>query len=183
MLRLIDPGLDAETLLRLREYQAEVDAAGTYARQVAAGKDLYDRYSDNAAFRAVRNRLAVMCSGARRCGYCEDSVGDEIEHIKPKDLYPERTFVWENYLLACGQCNRGKSSRFSVIVHSGIVDVTRRRNAPILRPPEGPPALIVPREEDPFAFLDLELVDTFMFLPRGICEESTKSERGIRSMF
>ena len=90
-----------------------------------------------------------------------------IEHIKPKDLYPERTFVWENYLLACGQCNRGKSNRFSVIVRSGLVDVTRRRNAPILRPPEGPPALIVPREEDPFAFLDLEMVDTFMFLPRG----------------
>ena len=166
MLHLIDPGLDAETLLRLRGYQAEVDAADTYAEQVEAGKELYDRYSDNAAFRAVRNRLAVMCSGARRCGYCEDSVGDEIEHIKPKDLYPERTFVWENYLLACGQCNRGKSSRFSVIVCGGLLDVTRGRNAPVLRPREGPPALIVPREEEPLAFLDLEMVDTFMFLPR-----------------
>ena len=50
--------------------------------------------------------------GARRCGYCEDSDGDEIEHIKPRDLYPEKTFAWENYLLACGQCNRSKSSRF-----------------------------------------------------------------------
>ena len=166
MLLLIDPGLDGQTLRRLGEYQAEVDAAGTYAQQVAAGKDLYDRFSDNVAFRAVRNRLAVMCSSARRCGYCEDSVGDEIEHIRPKDLYPERTFVWENYLLACGQCNRGRSSRFSVVVSGGLVDVTRRRGAPVLRPPEGPPALIVPREEDPFALLDLEIVDTFTFLPR-----------------
>lgn len=102
-------------------------------------------------------------------------MGDEIEHIKPKDLYPGRTFVWENYLLACGQCNRGKSSRFSVIVCGGLVDITRRRNAPVLRPPEDPPALIVPREEDPLAFLDLEMMDTFMFLPRedlqGIHEE------------
>ena len=78
MLHLIDPGLDAETSLTLRGYQAEVDAAGTYAEQVEAGKNLYGRYSDNEAFRAVRNRLAIMCSGARRCGYCEDSVGDEI---------------------------------------------------------------------------------------------------------
>ena len=93
-------------------------------------------------------------------------LGDEVEHIKPKDLYPERTFVWENYLLACGQCNRGKSSRFSVIVCGGLVDVSRRRNAPVLRPPEGSPALIAPRDEDPLAFLDLEIVDTFMFLPR-----------------
>ena len=155
----------------MREYQAEVDAAGTYARQVAAGKDLYDRYSDNAAFQVVRNRLAVMCSGARRCGYCEDSVGDEIEHIKPKDLYPERTFVWKNYLLACGQCNRGKSSRFSVIGSGGLVDVTRRGGAPVLRPPEGLPALIIPREVEPFAFLDLEIVDTFRFLPREDLQE------------
>ena len=22
-----------------------------------------------------------MCSGVRRCGYCEDSAGDEIEHL------------------------------------------------------------------------------------------------------
>ena len=175
MLHLIDPGLDAETSLKLSGYQAEVDAACSYAEQVDAGKELFDRYSGNVAFRAVRNRLAVMCSGARRCGYCEDSVGDEIEHIKPKDLYPERTFVWENYLLACGQCNRGKSSRFSVIVCGDLVDVTRRRDAPVLRPPEGLPALIVPRDEDPLAFVDLEIVDTFMFLPRedlqGVDEE------------
>ena len=107
-----------------------------------------------------------LCSSARRCGYCEDSVGDEVEHIKAKDLYPERTFVRENYLLACGQCNRGKSSRFSVIVCGDLVDVTRRRNAPVLRPPEGSPALIVPRDEDPLAFVDLEIMDTFMSLPR-----------------
>ena len=55
------------------------------------------------------------------------------------------------------------------------MDVTRRRNAPVLRPPEGPPALIVPRDENPLAFVDLEIVDTFMFLPRedfqGVDEE------------
>ena len=76
---------------------------------------------------------------------------------------------------ACGQCNRGKSSRFSVVVCGGLVDVTRRRNDPVLRPREGPPALIVPRDEDPLAFVDLEIVDTFMFLPRqdlqGVNEE------------
>ena len=168
MLRLDDPGLDAETARGLRGYQAEVDAAATYAEQLEAGKTLFARYNRprNPTFRVVRNRLAVMCPGARRCGYCEDSVGDEIEHIKPKDLYPERTFVWENYLLACGQCNRGKNSRFSVIAPGGLVDVTRRRGAPVIRPPEGPPALIVPRDEDPLAFLDLEIVDTFMFVPR-----------------
>lgn len=55
MLHLIDPGLEAETLLRLRGYQAEVDAAGTYAEQVQAGKDLYDRYSKRVVVRSPRH--------------------------------------------------------------------------------------------------------------------------------
>ena len=96
MLHLDDPGLDATTARGLRGYQCEVDDAGTYSEQVAAGKCLFERYSHrtNRVFKVVRTRLADMCAGARRCGYCEDSVGDEVEHIKPKDLYPQQVFVW-----------------------------------------------------------------------------------------
>ena len=168
MLRLRDSCLDVQAAQGLRGYQSEVDAKATYAAQVDAGKNLFRRYNrpTNTVFREVRNRLAVMCLGARRCGYCEDSVGDEIEHIKPKDLYPQETFVWENYLLACGQCNRGKSGNFSVIRDGQLVDVTRRRGDPILPPPMGSSALISPRDEDPLVFLELEIIDTFIFLPR-----------------
>ena len=168
MLHLDDSGLDAETARGLRGYQTEVDSVAAYPEQVEAGKRLFGRYnsSTNPVFRVVRERLALMCAGARRCAYCEDSAGDEIEHIKPKDLYPERTFVWENYLLACGQCNGGKSGRFAVISDGRLLDVTRRRGHPVLRPRTGPPALIVPRDENPLSFLDLEIVDTFRFLPR-----------------
>ena len=168
MLHLDDPGLDAATERGLRSYQARVDSAENYAERVVVGKELFDRYNrrENRVFRVVRERLATMCSGARRCGYCEDSVGDEVEHIKPKDLYPETVFVWENYLLACGSCNRGKNNRFSVIRGGRLVNVTRRRGAPVRRPRSGPPAPINPRHEDPLAFLDLEITDTFMFLPR-----------------
>ena len=168
MLHLDDPGLDAKTARGLRGYQYKVDNAGAYPEQVAAGKRLFGRYNHrtNRVFKVVRTRLADMCSGARRCGYCEDSVGDEVEHIKPKDLYPERVFVWENYLLACGQCNGGKLNRFSVINRGHLIDVTRRRNAPIRRPRAGAPALIDPRDEDPLAFFDLEITETFVFLPR-----------------
>ena len=168
MLHLDDPGLDTVTERGLRRYQARVDSAENYAERVAAGKELFDRYNrrNNRVFRVVRERLATMCSGARRCGYCEDSVGDEVEHFKPKDLYPGAVFVWENYLLACGPCNGGKNNRFSVVRGGRLVEVTRRRGDPIRRPSSGPPAPINPRDEDPLTFLDLEIVDTFMFLPR-----------------
>ena len=168
MLYLEDPGLDAATARGLRTYQRMVDSSGTYAERVNAGKAFFGRYNrqQNRVFRVVRERLATMCAGARRCGYCEDSVGDEVEHIRPKDLYPEAVFVWENYLLACGPCNRGKNSRFSIVRDGRVVNVTRRRGDPVRKPRSGPPGPINPRNEDPLAFLALEIVDTFMFLPR-----------------
>ncbi len=168
MLHLDDPGLDATTARVLRGYQRRVDNVGSYPGQVAAGKRLFERYNrrTNRVFKVVRTSLADMCAGARRCGYCEDSVGDEVEHIKPKDLYPQKVFVWENYLFACGQCNGGKNNRFSVISRGRLRDVTRRRNAPVRRPRAGAPALINPRDEDPLGFFDLEITETFVFLPR-----------------
>ena len=168
MLYLSDPGLDVSTARGLNKYQTRVDSERTYAKRVEKGKKLFSSYNrqENRVFGVVRERLATMCAGARRCGYCEDSVGDEVEHIRPKDLYPEAVFVWENYLLACGPCNGGKNNRFSVIRGGRLIDVTRGRNAPVRRPQSGSPAPINPRHEDPLAFLDLEIVDTFMFLPR-----------------
>ena len=173
MLKLDDPGLDIETARGLKVYQTKVDSAGNYAEQVIAGKDLFNRYNraKNVVFRGVRKQLVVMCAGAQRCCYCEDSAGDEIEHIRPKDLYPEDTFVWENYLLACGQCNRSKSSRFFVINVGCFVDVTRRRGEPVNRPRDGQPVLLTPRMEDPLRYLDLEIVETFTFLPREYLSE------------
>ena len=168
MLYLDDPGLDGETANGLRRYQAIVDAARTYPERVAAGKTLFSSFNrrENRVFRVVRERLATMCSGATRCGYCEDSAGNEVEHIKPKDLYPEDVFAWENYLLACGPCNGGKNNRFAVLRDGRLLDVTRGRNDPIRKPRSGSPAPINPRAENPLAFLDLEIEDTFLFLPR-----------------
>jgi len=115
----------------------------------------------------VRQTLTQMCCGARRCGYCEDSVADEVEHIKPKDLYPEAVFVWENYLYACGQCNGGKNNKYAVFsdTTSQLREVARRRGDPVVEPEQGEPVLIDPRKEDPMDFLEIDLIDTFYFLP------------------
>ena len=167
MLRLNDPGLPGPTRRGLVAYQDKVDTAGGYPEQVEAGSTLFKHYNrkGNRVFNVVHSRLADMCAGARRCCYCEDSAGDEIEHILPKNLFPDRTFAWENYLLACGQCNRRKGARFKVVRRSGLVDVTRRRGAPVVKPRSGAPASIDPRREDPLNFFDLEIVETFRFLP------------------
>lgn len=152
----------------LRERQRQVDDAGTYPRQVAAAKECF-AIKPRALFRRVRARLRTMCSGNTRCVYCEDSLADEIEHIRPKDLYPEQVFVWENYVFACGPCNGPKNNRFKVVVGApsaapALHDVTRRRGDPIRRPRRGLAALIDPRVEDPMDLLWLDFM-SFWYRP------------------
>ena len=170
MIRLANIALDDTATQKLSQYQAEVDAAGAYRSRVAQAKRMFGlrNTATNATFKAVRATLEAMCSGARRCCYCEDSCADEVEHVRPKDLYPEFVFVWENYLYAYGPCNGPKNNRFQIFhKRTGKVhDVTRKAGDPVRKPPEGNPLLIDPRREDPLDFLDLEMDITFYLLPR-----------------
>jgi uncharacterized protein (TIGR02646 family) len=168
MILLPDLPLSAAALDALAAYQASVDDAPTYDEQVSrAKKEFASRNTkSNIAFQEVRRVLDAMCSGARRCAYCEDSMADEVEHIRPKDLYPGLVFAWHNYLYACGPCNGPKSNQFAIFPPGVDVatDITRRRGEPIVAPPGGDEVLIDPRREDPMAFLVLDLLDTFRFV-------------------
>jgi hypothetical protein len=44
------------------------------------------------------------------CSYCERQIETHlaVEHIKPKDLNPTLALTWENFLLACSNCNSCK---------------------------------------------------------------------------
>lgn len=169
MLKIRNGRLAAAATRKLKTFQAEVDAAASYEERVRRAKKQFGQRnkSTDATFKAVREKLTQLCNGARRCMYCEDSVADEVEHFKPKDLYPELVFVWKNYLYACGPCNGPKNNRFAVIgpATGGLVDVTRARNAPVAPPASGEAALIDPRAEDPHQYLTLDLRDTFEFTP------------------
>ncbi|WP_349357583.1 retron system putative HNH endonuclease [Stappia sp.] len=151
----------------LNQYQDEVDGAADYAARVATAKSAFSNRNrrTNAIFRDVRAALAKMAGDAVRCAYCEDSAADEVEHVKPKDLYPQSVFRWPNYVYACGPCNGRKRNKFSVIDAGGtMVDITRARGAPVVAPVEGLPALIDPRSEDPMQFFDMDLQGTFVVL-------------------
>lgn len=151
----------------LRSYQNEVDDQVTYALRVASAKSEFSRRNKkrNAIFQSVHQGLDSMCRGARRCMYCEDSVADEVEHYRPKDLYPALVFAWGNYLYSCGPCNGPKRSFFAIFAdpNGHIVELARRPKQPITEPPSGHPLLIDPRNEDPLRLLRLDILDTFLF--------------------
>jgi len=169
MILLPDIALADQVATGLAALQAEVDAAGAYADRVAEGKRLFELRNTrgNAMFDEVKRTLDRMCSGARRCAYCEDSMADEVEHVRPKDLYPEVVFSWSNYVYACGPCNGSKGSHFAVLIADGAapVEVSRKPRAPIVPPIEGEPALIDPRAEDATRLMLLDLRETYLFTP------------------
>jgi len=161
MLRISDRPLPKAAADILATLQKDIDDVAGYPGQVAAAgqawKDKTSTVAKTTAFRAVRSTLAEMCVGPIRCAYCEDSLADEVEHIRPKNLFPQVVFVWANYLFACGPCNGPKSNRYGLMVDDQVEEFIRSPIGPIVPPGVGPAALIDPRSEDPFDFLELDL--------------------------
>jgi uncharacterized protein (TIGR02646 family) len=163
--------LPVNTLATLATYQAEVDDVAIFAERVATGKKLFKsrNNSANLTFKIIKKVLTKMCSGVRRCVYCEDSLADEVEHIYPKHFYPDRVFSWPNYVYACGPCNGPKESKFAVFTAGADskVELVRTSDAP-LPPPVGISGLLDPRVEDPAQMLALDIRGgTFWFVPRS----------------
>jgi len=140
----------------LKEYQGEIDNLPTFELRSNKAKDVFSTRNKigNVVFDAVKVKLTEMCSGARRCVYCEDSVADEVEHIHPKDLYPNFCFHWDNYVYACGNCNGPKNNKFAIFRNydGNFHQVNPPRGTKATQPPAGVDALINPRIEDPLDF-------------------------------
>jgi hypothetical protein len=83
VIQLPDLQLPAAAQNSLVHWQSEVDALAHYAKRVEAAQRLFKQRNTqrNKTFATVRRTLTQMCSGAQRCGYCEDSAADEVEHI------------------------------------------------------------------------------------------------------
>lgn len=162
----IQPSTNA--LDKLQQYQAQVDALATFTERSEKAKSLFSSTNKigNVTFDEVKEKLIAMCPGVRRCMYCEDSVADEVEHIRPKSLYPGDCFKWENYLYACGNCNGPKNDKFAIFRQSdgAFVSVNTPRGTPIVEPPAGEDVLINPREENPLDYCILDIGETFKFV-------------------
>ena len=130
MIPLDRPELSARTTATLLRRQTIVNKSPDPSD---AAKKKWRTFA-GAARTEVRMILTTMCSGIARCMYCEDSMGTDIDHFRPKVKYPSHCFDWNNYLLACNHCNSNQ----------------KRDAFPVRR---GSPQLIDPTQEDPFDFL------------------------------
>lgn len=54
---------------------------------------------------ALTRRLRNMAQGREACMYCSDGEGASVDHYRPIDSAPMKTWVWDNHILACSICN------------------------------------------------------------------------------
>lgn len=66
-----------------------------------------------------RNAIAkdvIRALSDGHCAYCQSSVAanqpGDVEHFKPKTLFPTRTYRWGNYFYSCSACNNAKLTQW-----------------------------------------------------------------------
>lgn len=158
MIQLPNVSISQTVLSKLKEYQDEIDKQIDFDQKKELAEKLFGEKNviGDVTFDEVKTSLDLMCSGARRCVYCEDSLGCEVEHIHPKSLYPESCFNWENYVYACGLCNKRKSNKFTVF--DGTTHKTLRITKKTLdNKTKGDSVMINPRIENPMDYCKLDL--------------------------
>jgi uncharacterized protein (TIGR02646 family) len=62
--------------------------------------------------KSVKKTLIEMSGASRTCMFCDHNEPTDVEHFKPKTVFPIDTFNWDNMLWVCTTCNRLKSNRF-----------------------------------------------------------------------
>ncbi len=156
MIRLANKELSHPLSAVLQTLQQRIDALLNHEERVALAKALWETKGDatgKRAFEQIRAELKELCVHSGICNYCEHNEANDIEHIKPKSFFPENTFDWTNYLLACKQCNTAyKLDKCLVIDEHDELQRIPRGSVPDKNATVG---FINPRIEDPSIFLIL----------------------------
>jgi uncharacterized protein (TIGR02646 family) len=166
MIRLDSKDLPPTVQTQLNSLQKKVDAETTFAKKAEKAQRLWDSKGGKRgeeAFEKIVQMLESMCVYVKVCNYCEHSEANDVEHIYPKSFFPEYAFRWDNYLLACKQCNSAyKIDTFYVLdAQDNAVKLERG-----LQPPYQTFAFINPRTDNPNRFMILNTLNfEFILLP------------------
>lgn len=144
----------------LEKKQKTIDDLSTFIEKSNKAGKAWDSKGSPEIFKRIRKHLITLCVSVEVCNYCESNEGNDIEHIFPKKLFPNRTFLWKNYLLACQKCNSThKQDQFAIFDPLDSENVTEyiSRQKVEITPATEDNAFINPHEENPMDFLWLEL--------------------------
>lgn len=68
-------------------------------------------------YKFPENKQILMMASFGKCMYCESAVSHtyywDVEHIKPKSLFPHLEFEWTNLWYVCAKCNNTKRDKYN----------------------------------------------------------------------
>lgn len=179
MIQLASRTLSADAQQHLDKLQEKVNREPVFTQKAGKAKQLWENKHKSKGgkncFGEVKTTLIQMCVSIEVCNYCEQNEANDIEHIYAKSLFPELAFIWENYLLACKQCNTAyKLDAFAVFDPNGnLIDIPRGT-----QPVHTVGAFVNPRTEDPNDFFMLNFSSfKFEILPNLGSVEYLKAQK------
>jgi uncharacterized protein (TIGR02646 family) len=178
MIALINKELQSEAAKnKLVELQNKLDLISEIAEKITESENLWKNKISNKEFKEIRKELAQMSFGNNRCCYCEDALAYTIEHFYPKAVYPEKTFIWDNYLYICGECNSNKNAKFPIFIneektHINFATVDNKNESYVL---------LNPRFDNPLNFIWLDL-ETFVFVADELDNQTTRYLRASNTL-
>ena len=105
----VDRGPEPDALQRIRERNT--------VRWVNYYRDERGTKPSDSYWRTFHNQLFKAFFGI--CGYCEEEDKGEVDHFRPKSRFPERVYMWSNWIFSCHTCNGLKLEKWPV---SGYVN-------------------------------------------------------------
>lgn len=109
-MRKINKGIKPE-ILKENEDQWTKELMSYIEKGESVPKSIQNKYNNS----EIKDALKKETNG--KCMYCESKIEAvsyaHIEHYRPKKLYPQKTFDWDNLGLGCQICNMNKSDSFN----------------------------------------------------------------------
>lgn len=109
------------------EPQYLVDNKARWLRELNGAITKYRRFSEIPSgerenlirhYKDRQIKSPLVASSHEKCAFCESLPGEtgypEIDHFKPKALYPLNVFDWDNLLPVCKKCNIQKGTHDTV---------------------------------------------------------------------
>ena len=117
------PTLPAVTVRRLI---AKAELIEGDPDQTGAATRIYTSSRQAQWFKRITDALRQMAGPGERCMFCSGSESSQVEHFRPKAVFPLRAMAWENFFWTCGICNQSKGDRFPPDTEPGemLIDPT-----------------------------------------------------------
>lgn len=104
---------DRHRVLPKTRKQKQKERRRLKAKQPKKKIHLINLYSKNNRSKWLHLRMEVFRKYGKECMCCGAIKGPmHVDHIKPKSLYPELTWDFNNLQVLCEDCNMGKGNLF-----------------------------------------------------------------------